>query len=368
MFASTKSRPSRGGAPRPEREPIVPVDPCVKIEPGSSSLHRQPEVPLHRRERRLEPLRRRRPGAGACPRSGGIASTRRRQPRSPIGSGNGNADGSPGTGPASIDSNSRTSAMDVANGPNVERSIHSGIGSRPITPFVGLKPASPQNAAGIRMEPPPSVAVAIGGHAGRERGRRAAARPARRPVGSPGVRRRSVERVRREPGERELRLVRLAHDDRAGRPQPARHQSVGGRRGSVGERPGTVRRRHARHVFHVLHQQREAGERTGILAVLDPLVHRPGVVQRAFSQPDHRVERRIQPLDPFERHPDQVGRRRAAGSDGGRELRQRHRSVTRSRTRTIVRPRLRSLRTTVDAFRPGTPITPPPGCVPPPQR
>ena len=51
--------------------------------------------------------------------------------------------------------------MDVANGPNVERSIHSGIGSRPITPFVGLKPASPQNAAGIRMEPPPSVAVAM---------------------------------------------------------------------------------------------------------------------------------------------------------------------------------------------------------------
>ena len=89
-----------------------------------------------------------------------IASARLGNP-SPIGSGNGNAEGSPGTGPASIDSNSRTSAMDVANGPNVERSIHSGIGSRPITPFVGLKPASPQNAAGIRMEPPPSVAVAM---------------------------------------------------------------------------------------------------------------------------------------------------------------------------------------------------------------
>ena len=37
----------------------------------------------------------------------------------------------------------------------------SGMGSRPITPFVGLSPASPQNAAGIRIEPPPSVAVAM---------------------------------------------------------------------------------------------------------------------------------------------------------------------------------------------------------------
>ena len=88
------------------------------------------------------------------------ASTRFGNP-SRIGSGNGSADGSPGTGPASIDSNSRTSAIDVANGPNVERSIHSGMGSRPITPFVGLRPARPQNAAGIRIEPPPSVAVAI---------------------------------------------------------------------------------------------------------------------------------------------------------------------------------------------------------------
>ncbi len=44
----------------------------------------------------------------------------------------------------------------------MERSIHSGTGSRPITPFVGLSPTSPQHAAGIRIEPPPSVAVAIG--------------------------------------------------------------------------------------------------------------------------------------------------------------------------------------------------------------
>ena len=44
----------------------------------------------------------------------------------------------------------------------MDRSIHSGIGSRPITPLVGFRPTSPQHPAGIRIDPPPSVAVAIG--------------------------------------------------------------------------------------------------------------------------------------------------------------------------------------------------------------
>src|SRR6266851_1351176 len=77
-------------------------------------------------------------------------------------SGAGSAVGSPATGPASISSRRRRSATIVANGPSVERSIQSGIGRRPITPLVGLMPTSPQNAAGILIEPPPSVAVAIG--------------------------------------------------------------------------------------------------------------------------------------------------------------------------------------------------------------
>src|SRR5919108_1794410 len=36
------------------------------------------------------------------------------------------------------------------------------MGLRPITPFVGFNPASPQKAAGIRTEPPPSDPVAMG--------------------------------------------------------------------------------------------------------------------------------------------------------------------------------------------------------------
>src|SRR5450759_4982733 len=61
-----------------------------------------------------------------------------------------------------MDSSNRRSATVVAKGPSVEKSIQSGIGRRPITPLVGLIPTRPQNAAGIRIEPPPSVAVAMG--------------------------------------------------------------------------------------------------------------------------------------------------------------------------------------------------------------
>ena len=50
----------------------------------------------------------------------------------------------------------------VANGPSVEKSIQSWVGQRPITPLDGFNPTNPQNAAGIRIDPPPSVAVAIG--------------------------------------------------------------------------------------------------------------------------------------------------------------------------------------------------------------
>ena len=50
----------------------------------------------------------------------------------------------------------------MAKGPSVEKSIHEGRGSRPTSPFVGLMPARPQKAAGMRIEPPPSVAVAMG--------------------------------------------------------------------------------------------------------------------------------------------------------------------------------------------------------------
>ena len=261
---------------RRERVPIVAGGPVREDRAGPEHLDRKAEVALHRRERRLEPFR-----DAAGERMGALEprDARGRAWAAParIGSGSGSAVGSPGTGPASSDSSSRTSAIDVASGPNVDRSIQRGMGSRPITPFVGLRPASPQNAAGIRIEPPPSVAVAIAAMPAAS----AAPEPPLEPPGDQSVPHGfvvvAVQRVRREPRERELRLVRLADDDRAGGAQPARHEPVGRRRR---RRPRTSANRTSTaypvDVLHVLHEQGQTGERTRVLARGDPGVDRAG--------------------------------------------------------------------------------------------
>ena len=59
-------------------------------------------------------------------------------------------------------SSSATSATEWPIGPSVDRSIQDGTGDRPTMPLVGLSPTSPQKAAGMRADPPPSVAVAMG--------------------------------------------------------------------------------------------------------------------------------------------------------------------------------------------------------------
>ncbi len=367
MLASMKSRPSRWKCSNAVSVyQSSPVDPCVKIEPDpsiSTGRARSRSTDASAASNRSATPS----GSGWVPSNRGTAKTRAGSPAR-IGSGNGSADGSPGTGPASSESNSRTSAIDVASGPNVERSIQSGMGSRPITPFVGLSPARPQNDGG---DPDRTPAVRGGRdrrHARRDRGARAAARPAGRPVGPPRVRRGAVQRVRREPRERELRLVRLADHDRAGRAQPARHEPVGRCRRRVRERQRTERRRHARHGLHVLHQQGQSGERTGS----SPAATRASIARASSSAcsrtTDHGVERRVQALDPAQGQLDQLRRRCPAGADRRREVGEVHRCVTMSRMRTTLRLRFRSFSTTVDALRPGTPITPPPGCVPPPQR
>ena len=91
---------------------------------------------------------------GVTSRRAGMTPARGTQPVS--------ADGSPGVGPARIPNSSAASATLVAIGPLVDWSIQVGIGSRPSSPFVGFSPTSPQYAAGIRIEPAPSVPVANG--------------------------------------------------------------------------------------------------------------------------------------------------------------------------------------------------------------
>ena len=77
-------------------------------------------------------------------------------------SGNGAESGSPATTPVISESSSRRSSTVVAIGPYVERSSQSAAGQRPTAPWVGLTPTRPHTDDGMRTDPPPSVAVAIG--------------------------------------------------------------------------------------------------------------------------------------------------------------------------------------------------------------
>ena len=99
-------------------------------------------------------------GSGPKSLERGVASTRLGIP--PPYCHMGAADGSPRAGPRITCRSSFASSTLGASGPWVEASSHDGIGRRPISPAVGLRPASPQNAAGVRIEPPPSVPVASG--------------------------------------------------------------------------------------------------------------------------------------------------------------------------------------------------------------
>ena len=57
----------------------------------------------------------------------------------------------------------RASATVRVSGPTETRVRHaSALGSRGMAPKVGLKPTTPQNAAGMRMEPPPSPPMLTG--------------------------------------------------------------------------------------------------------------------------------------------------------------------------------------------------------------
>ena len=302
-----------------------------------------------------------------CPSNRGTARRRVGNPAR-IGSGNGSADGSPGIGPASSDSNNRTSAIDVASGPNVERSIQSGMGSRPITPFVGLSPARPQNAAGIRMEPPPSVAVAIAAMPAAS----AAPEPPLDPPGDQSVPHGFVVvpysafvvnpanansgwfvlPTTIAPAARNLRGTSPS-TAAGGASASVSEPNVDGipvtfsmsftRSGSPASAPGSSP---AAIRSSIARASSTASSRMRITAL-------SGVFRRSIRSRDML---------------DQLSGRRPAGADRRREVREVHRCVTMSRMRTKLGLRFRSFSTTVDALRPGTPITPPPGCVPPPQR
>ncbi len=123
---------------------------------------------------------------------------------------------------ASACSSSVHSPTDRAIGPAWSKLGASGKQpSSETSPKLGLKPTIPQQAAGIRMEPPESEPERRVGEACRQRGRRASARPAGHPAGIRGVRHGSVVGVHRGDPVRELVQVRLSDVRVAGGFEPA---------------------------------------------------------------------------------------------------------------------------------------------------
>ena len=131
-----------------------------------------------------------------------------------------------------------------------------------IRPRCGFSPTSPQQAAGMRVEPPPSLAWAIGTMPGGDRRGRAAATSrracARGPTGCASAPKRRGSVVGDDP---ELGQVRRADDDRAGLPQPRRRAtaSIGGAKSPKSDDANVSALAGDRAV--VLDRDRHAGER-----------------------------------------------------------------------------------------------------------
>ena len=177
----------------------------------------------------------------------------------------------------------------------------------------------------------PDAAAAVGRrrdrrHARRQRHRRPTGGAAAGPLGVPRVARRAEQVVGREALGGELRQVRLAHDDGAGRAEASHHHRIGrrGRRGREHARP--ERRPHARDIGHVLHEQRQPRERPGLRPRGELLVEQPRLRERLRSERDHRAEVCVERFDPPERPGDEFVRPDLARADlRGERPQRRHR-------------------------------------------
>ncbi len=189
--------------------------------------------------------------------------------------------------------------MPGASGPCVETSIHDGIGRRPISPAVGFRPARPQNAAGVRIEPPPSVPVASGTRPAASAAPDPPRRAARRPLEPPGVARRAEDVVVGPSLERELGDVRPA-DDRSRPPRTIRSTVISLRsaagRSSIVREPKFV----TMPTTSVLSLTRSGRPASGPSAPRSSSA-RASAERLLRPQRRHRVQRRVQPLDPSDR-------------------------------------------------------------------
>ena len=100
--------------------------------------------------------------SGATPNGSRTTPTRNRRPGGSA-SGAGKKDcGSRASGPRVSPKTARASATERVSGPACDSVSFTVPGQTGIAPSVGLNPTTPQNDAGMRIEPPPSVPIATG--------------------------------------------------------------------------------------------------------------------------------------------------------------------------------------------------------------
>jgi len=181
---------------------------------------------------------------------------------------------------------------------------------------VGFSPTSPQNAAGIRIEPPVSVAVA--------RGTMPAAIAAPEPPLEPPGEYAGAQGFRVAPNGRFAVKPSQANSGVFAFPTgiaPAARSAWGIRpsrsAGGVGEQQRSVGGRQARQVLDVLHEERDARQGARVLAPGDALVQGRGLGEGLLrAERDHRAHPEVEPFDPADRLEGELPGGGAAGADG----------------------------------------------------
>ena len=198
-------------------------------------------------------------------------------------------------------------------------------------PVVGRDPAEcgpqPVDAAGVgRIADRASDVGAVRDRAdaGGDCGRGAAGRAAWRQLRIMRVQRTTVETVRREPSIRERRGVGAPEDDGAGRPQ-ARHDRAVGRRDAILAQRHAVGCGEPGLIEVDLDGDRNAGERSRVVAAGDRRVDRGGLPKDIVGPAvDHGVQRRVHRLETFDRRAGDVRRRGRPRPCEGGDLAARH--------------------------------------------
>ena len=263
----------------------------------------------------------------------------------PIRSGAGSVAAASTSDSANVPNVSRNSALSVtrpARQPCVDRSCQPPeLG---IVPWVGLNPTSPQHAAGMRIDPAPSDAVAM---PTAPAATSAAEPPDEPPVVCARFMRVAGDAVRLGLGEaedRELGQGRLGDDDHAGGPHRRDEIGVLVRRHEHGA--AALAGDRAPDVEVVLDRDRDAQQRPGLARRATPIRVVGGRQRLVGVDRDGRVDRRVVPADRVERGLGQLARRQrcrrpAARPDGSVRRRRRRRDSCRERSHLWARKQSR---------------------------